>query len=87
MKNDIDIHKSLSVFAKILKHGKSTDKGKRLHGIIAHSSFDGYMVILEDERVSLTIHFHNKYNLDYPNKIALEDFMEKLFKIDKTKYE
>ncbi|MEE4244286.1 MAG: DUF3081 family protein [Kangiellaceae bacterium] len=86
MKNDLDIHQSLSVYAKIIKHGSATEKGKRLNGITAHSSFDGYIVILEDDKVSLTIHFHNKYDLEYSDRFALQEFMDKVIKIDKTKF-
>ncbi len=85
MKNDLDIHQVLSVYSTIIDNGEKSENGTMLFGMTALSSFDGYVVELTDGTVNLTVHFHNKYQLDYPNQIALQSFLEKIERLDKLK--
>ncbi len=87
MKNELDIHQTLKVFQKIVKHGQKRGEGHQLNGITALSDFDGYTIVLKDEKVCLTVHFHNKYDLESDNKLAEQEFFERLREIDRKKYD
>ncbi|WP_144391830.1 DUF3081 family protein [Pleionea sediminis] len=78
MKNQLDIHKTLKIFQTIIKHGSKIDNKHRLNGVFADSDFDGYTIVLTDEKVTLTVFFHNKYQIDSPNKLAEQEFFQKL---------
>ena len=83
MKNDLDLHMLLRVFEKIRNHGEETEQGHQLEGVKAQSDFDGYTVVLTDVQCTLTLFFHNKYEFDYPNSTAREQFEKRLGYIDK----
>ena len=70
MENELDIHQALKVFHKIVKMGEKHGDGHTLLGVTALSDFDGYTIILQDNNASLTIYFHNKYQIESTNKLA-----------------
>lgn len=78
MDHKIDPQKALIVFDKITRFGEKRGERYHLSGLQAQQSFDGYSVTLSDEKVSLTINFHNTFQLDAPDNIALETFISKL---------
>lgn len=83
MKNDLNIHQVLSVYQSIVTHGRENNGRHSLNGIEADSGFDGYTVTLSDDKVCLTLHFHNHYDLNSPNRYAEQAFFEKLTQIEK----
>jgi hypothetical protein len=76
----------LKVYQTIVKHGQKVADGHRLDGITALSDFDGYTIVLKDDKVSLALHFHNKYDIQSDNPLAEREFFEKLQRIDRTRY-
>ena len=86
MKNSLNIHQTLKTFQKILEHGKKQGNEYRLNGITASTDFDGYTVFLSDEKVTLSIFFHNKYDLASSNKIDEMAFFDKLRNIETKQY-
>ena len=78
MKNQLDVTKALDTFYKISEQGQKTEDGQLLGGIYAQTDYDGYTVMMTDKISHLTIFFHNKYELEGPDKGALERFMHKL---------
>ncbi len=83
MDTHIDIRRCLNVFERIKQHGTPIGDETRLNGIDAWSDFDGYNIVLHDDKVKLSIGFHNRYHLDYPNPLALNEFKDKLATIEK----
>jgi hypothetical protein len=86
LKNELNIHQVLKVFQTIVKHGEKVAEGHRLDGITALSDFDGYTIVLKDEKVSLALHFHNKYDIQSEHPLDEQAFFAKLQQIDRTKY-
>ncbi len=87
MDAEINIHQVLKVFQKVVKYGTQTGEKNRLEGITAESDFDGYTIVLSDGKVSLTVFFHNKYQLDSPNQFSTNEFFEKIRLIETKDYE
>ena len=86
MKNEIDIHRALRVFNSITllgeKQTNDISASYQLCGINAETDFDGYTITLSDAQVCLTIYFHNKYQFDYPNNDALDNFLRRFSDIE-----
>lgn len=82
MSTDIDIRQALRVFQVIAEKGEQRGNRHYFKGIYATSGFDGYDIELTDEKVTLNIYFHSKFDLDYKNQIDRDSFFEKLSKID-----
>ncbi len=78
----IDLRQALRVFELIKTRGTAEGEEHHFRGLYASSDFDGYTVVLRNEKVTLTIGFHNKYQLDYKDRWALEDFKEKMSAIE-----
>lgn len=72
MKNKIDINLALLAFDKVVKQGIKSEDGHTFEGITASSDFDGYTLVLQDKLSSLTIFFHNKYELEGPDNKAMD---------------
>ena len=84
MDKKFDLLQALRVFNKVTQWGDKEDEDHVLHGLRANAGFDGYTVTLKDDYVSLTVYFHNKFNLDYSDRKALELFLTKMHDIDET---
>lgn len=82
MSTDIDIRQALRVFQIIAEQGEQRGNRHYFKGIYATSGFDGYDVELTDEKVTLSIYFHSRFDLDYKNQLDKEAFLEKIAKID-----
>ncbi|WP_299010454.1 DUF3081 family protein [uncultured Shewanella sp.] len=81
MKNEIDVHQALAVVNKITRDGVKKDGVYHFEGLTVESDSDGYTVVLTDGRTSLTLFFHNKYEFDYPDSTAFENFMRRYWAI------
>ena len=86
MDKRLDIKQALRVFDKVVSCGLKEGDQYRLDGLQASSGFDGYSVTLGTNRVVLTIHFHNKYDVDYDDSKELDLFIQLLDRIDGTQY-
>ncbi|MHC9509948.1 DUF3081 family protein [Kangiella sp. M94] len=82
MSTDIDIRQALRVFQIIAEQGEQRGNRHYFKGIYATSGFDGYDVELTDEKVTLSIYFHSRFDLDYKNQLDKDAFFEKIAKID-----
>lgn len=81
MDHKIDIHQALEAFNQVTSHGEKKDGEYVLDGLWADAGFDGYTVTLRDEKVTLTVHFHSKYDLDFPTNHDLEIFLQRLERV------
>ena len=79
----LDIRVALSVFDKVISKGERKEEAFFLDGLYAIPSFDGYTVTLTDEKVTLSILFHNKFNIDYDSQKSFSEFMLKLDRVDR----
>ena len=80
----LDIRVALSVFDKVISKGQKKEDTFFLSGLYATPSFDGYTVTLSDEKVTLSIGFHNKFNLEHDSKKSLNEFMLKLERVNQA---
>lgn len=78
MKNKIDINTALLAFDKIMQLGVKGTDGSTFEGLTASSDFDGYTLVLQDKLSSLTIFFHNKYELDGPDNKAMDRLVKNI---------
>lgn len=92
MKNELDVQRILLLYNKIVKYGEKpshNDSSQRLipeyklGGLTAISDFEGYTLEITDGRVTLSLLFHNKYQFDYPDEAALDNFMGRLDEVEK----
>ncbi|ACV26160.1 DUF3081 family protein [Kangiella koreensis] len=82
MSTDIDIRQALRVFQIIVEQGERRGNRHYFKGIYATSGFDGYDVELTDEKVTLSIYFHSRFDLGYKNQLDKEAFLDRIAKID-----
>ncbi len=82
----IDVSKALLAYEKVVQYGYREGEEHRLDGIFVSSDFDGYTLFIHDDRVRLTVFFHNKFTVDYSSRRALMSFNEKLDSICRTRY-
>ncbi len=82
MESKVDVARALKAVSRIQANGKPNHKQLlQYRGIELETDYDGYTVILRNADVSLTIFFHNKHELKFKNRPALDDFYETLKKI------
>ncbi|MBT8139681.1 MAG: DUF3081 domain-containing protein [Gammaproteobacteria bacterium] len=80
----VNIKTALNAFHVIREKGEKTSTGYVYKGITADTDFDGYTIYLKADYVTLTIYFHNKFDVDYANMKELTMFLEKLLSITKS---
>lgn len=85
MSSEIDIRMALRAFQNIVELGEKRGNKHYFKGVSAYSDLDGYNVDMTDDKVTLSIYFHSKYNLDYKSALDRDAFLEKLGKIDTIK--
>ncbi|WP_119396265.1 DUF3081 family protein [Salinibius halmophilus] len=79
MSKTLDFHTILTAAEIIRERGERNNDGAyRLDGVEFHSSIDGYSVTLKSQDVTLTVNFHNTYNIESPGKDAEEKFFKRL---------
>lgn len=81
MQNELDIKLALNAFNVITKHGDKQDVNYHYQGLQAWSDFDGYTLQIANNKVTLTIYFHNKYHFDYDSDEELDKFIKVLKKL------
>ncbi|MBD1557674.1 DUF3081 domain-containing protein [Vibrio sp. S9_S30] len=84
MKNQLDILFVLTVLDKIRKSGRKSENGYVLEGVEARTGYDEYTVYLATPQVTLSIFFHNKYQIEYQKKEHLKSFMKSLEVINRN---
>lgn len=85
MRGELDIKIILSVYQKVLAKGDKQGMRTFYKGLFAVSSFDGYTIELTDDKVHLSVFFHNKYKLEARNSFEREEFLKKIIRIDNLK--
>lgn len=78
----VSTHLLLNVAGIIRADGVATEQGYQLGGVTLVMSYDGYTFVLKNNRVSLTLHFHNTYDIDAPDNDSLDQFYAQLKAID-----
>lgn len=78
LSNRIDLKACLSVFNHVISHGDRSDESYVFQEFTAWSDFDGYTCFLKYRDVTLTMMFHGKYDLDYPNRDELVLFEKQI---------
>lgn len=86
MEHKLDIHQALRVVDKVTRYGEKKGEEYHFKGLVARPDFDGYTVVLKDDMTSLGIYFHNSYKLDFPDNVALEQFLERLQVMDQKDF-
>ena len=81
MERHLDKTSCMHAFATILQRGEKSDQGYLYEGVYAQSEDDGYTIRLLDDRCTLTLYFHNKYQLDGPDEGTIDLFLRKLYDI------
>jgi hypothetical protein len=76
MHNSINIPHFLQLVAKITQYGEKTPEGYRYENFTVYDEMDGYQVTITNGFVTLTIFFHQKYDIDYPDERSLEQFQK-----------
>jgi len=85
MQQHVSVKEALRAFQVIRDQGTKVDEGYALNGITAATDFDGYNVTLSNDQVTLSIHFHNTFDIEYTNKKELSLFIEKIQAINKAR--
>ncbi|MER2493527.1 DUF3081 family protein [Catenovulum sediminis] len=83
MKNTLDSKYIYRIFSFIVEKGEKTPEGHVLNGLTAVEYQDGYIIEISDHKVTLTLGFHQSYQLDYKNQLELDDFMMKIEQISR----
>ena len=83
MKNTLDSKYIYRIFSFILDQGEKTEHGAVLNGLTAVEYQDGYIIEISDGKVTLTLGFHQSYQLDYKSQFELDDFMDKIEQISR----
>lgn len=75
----VDTHKALLAFEIIRTQGTKQSGEYHYKGFTASADFDGYTVYISDSTTTLTIFFHNKYDVKFSSVDALEGFLGRLY--------
>lgn len=71
----------LRVYQKIVDQGDRRGERFELEGLSAVADYDGYGIMLTDGAVSVRVLFHNKVQIESPNRRALANFRKRLLRI------
>ncbi|MDF3124166.1 DUF3081 family protein [Rheinheimera sp. 1928-s] len=86
MQNLIDAKLLMKVFSKVEQQGKPVDtpfgKGFELDGMTIASGFDGYDLYFVADQVTVTLGFHQKYHIDAKDEEHIEQFIQRLKRIE-----
>ena len=85
-KNLISSHQVLRVFNLVTTHGERTDSGYVYEGLHASTDFEGYTIILSNNKVTYTLFFHNKYRAEYQHSRDWDDFLKQLTEVEKHQF-
>ena len=81
MELKVDIPRALSAFQTIVDQGNQVDTRYQFDGLQAESDYDGYTLHISDNKVTLHIYFHNRFELDSENPRDSEDFLRKVYRV------
>ncbi|QYK02883.1 DUF3081 family protein [Shewanella psychrotolerans] len=81
MNIEINLTRALHAYGAITSKGTKGNNAYVYQGVTAWSDFDGYTCYIQFNKVTLTLLFHGKYLLDYPNQTELSLFLKKLNKL------
>lgn len=86
MQNLIDPKLLMKVFSTVEQQGTSVDtpfgKGFELDGMTIASGFDGYDLYFVADKVTVTLGFHQKYNIDAQDEEHIDMFIQRLKRLD-----
>ena len=68
------LHKYLSIFNRVIEQGEQRNDKYHSHGLTAWHDFEGYTCFIGYRELTMTIHFHNKYTYDTPDRQTLAEF-------------
>lgn len=74
----LDFHKILLASENVRLNGDKSSGLYTLNGITLDTGYDGYSITLKNNEVSLTLHFHNTFNLISPGRSETEKFFKQL---------
>lgn len=74
----LDFHKILLAGENIRLHGDNSSGIYILDGVTFNAGYDGYSITLNNNKVSLTINFHNTFNLVSPSRSETNRFFKQL---------
>jgi hypothetical protein len=80
----VDTHRALLGFEAIRSQGEKVDGAYCYEGFTATTDYDGYTLYITDNRVTLTLFFHNKYDVQFDNERDLDSFLRRLYAVAKT---
>ncbi len=87
MEQQIDTRVLLEAAQVIRENGKrKEDESYVYHQIRLVSSHDGYTISLSDSKVSITVLFHNRLQIDYQKMADLEDFYHRVKRVGDNRY-
>lgn len=66
---------------KIRQHGEKQGEYYALDYVQLEMSYDGYTITLKDQKVAITVFFHNKIKSDYRSMSDLEGFYKRVMRI------
>lgn len=75
----------LRVFNTVRDRGERRNEAYFWQGMTVSSDFDGYNLSLSDGHCHLTVHFHNKFTFDSPNRVLRQEFLDLLKRIDRLR--
>ncbi|CAM3698261.1 DUF3081 family protein [Parendozoicomonas haliclonae] len=78
MDHVFDIRDALRVYEIITEKGQKDGDAIFYKGFFAETSFDGYTVVLRDQKTKLTIGFHDTFRFDAPSSDAQNAFITAL---------
>ncbi|MFT5717515.1 MAG: hypothetical protein ACI9T7_001707 [Oleiphilaceae bacterium] len=81
MEKHIEPRVLLLAAEKIRQHGEKQEDFYVLDHVQLEMSYDGYTITLKDQKVAITVFFHNKIKSDYRNMSDLEVFYQRVMRI------
>lgn len=80
MQNSIDIKAVLLIFQHVISNGEQTNEKYQYEGLFAWTDFDGYTCYLSDGKVTVSVFFHNKYDIEFETESDLSKFEKNIKK-------
>jgi len=77
----VDTYQALLAFEHIRTQGKQVNGEYHFEGFTAFTDFDGYTVTISQRDVTLTIFFHNKYDVSFKDAEDLDNFLKQLYNL------
>lgn len=74
MQNSIDVKAVLLIFQHVITNGEQQGEKYHYEELFAWTDFDGYTCYLSDGKVTVTVFFHNKYDIDFETEADLSKF-------------